>query len=106
MARSRRADGGSGRRSPCNSLLQGLFGRAAEAFDGPPRELVRRERPQRALEVSVGEDLDVIGAIPAGAVERVEQAWEVRGAVAGQDAVARRARRVAEVGDVDAGNAG
>ena len=52
----------------------------------------------------VGEDLDVVEAVPAGAVERAEDRGDVRVAVAGKHAVGPAPRRLATVADVDAGD--
>ena len=53
----------------------------------------------------VGEDLDVVEAVPAGFVERAQNARHVGDAVARQHAVGPAAGRLAHVADVHAGEA-
>src|SRR5579884_331416 len=81
-----------------------------EALERPLDELLRRLRPQRAFErgaeaAVVGEQLQVVRPLPAGLVERAQQARQVGDAVAGEDPVGPAAARLAVVGDVDAGEA-
>src|SRR5256714_12186165 len=76
-----------------------------ECLPGPPRDLVGRDVPKRIRpgvpEGSVvGEDLDVVVAVPAGGFQRTEQPRQIGHALARQDAVGPATRRLAPVRDV------
>ena len=53
----------------------------------------------------VREDLELVEAVPARPVDEPEEARNVGHAVAGQEAVGEAARRLTDVGDMDADNA-
>src|SRR5438874_5870310 len=93
---------GSCRHPPFHPALDQLLPAPSDelgAVDVPER--VRVCDAERSV---VGEDLDVVEAVPAGAVERAEDGGHRRDAVAGKDAVGPAARRLAPVVHVDAGD--
>src|SRR5262249_26367342 len=75
-----------------------------------PRELLpwnvpQRVRPRIAEGAVVGEDLDVVVAVPAAGLERREQPRQTCGAAAGKHTVGPLGGRVTPVGDMDADEA-
>src|ERR687895_292746 len=85
----------------------GLFPAGSARVEAAAGQLVWRDVPERVGEgvperAVVGEDLEVVAAVPAGAVERGEDAGDVSDALAGEDAVGEAPRRLAHVVDVDA----
>src|SRR5207253_4650666 len=80
-----------------------------QLLPAPSDELGTVDVPERlrvgdAERSVVGEDLDVVEAVPACAIERGEDGGHRRNAVAGKDAVGPAARRLAPVVHVDAGD--
>src|SRR5439155_19387899 len=71
------------------------------------KRLRGRRRPERvrvlgAERTVVGEDLDVVEAVPTGCVECAQDPGQVAHAVTGQRAVGPAPRRLAVVSDMDA----
>jgi hypothetical protein len=66
------------------------------------RHVPKRVRPRVPERAVVREDLEVVVAVPAGAVERAQDLGQVGDTVARQDAIAPASRPRAPVGDVNA----
>ena len=89
-----------------SASLPGLLERVAEVScrcigREPPQRVVVR-RPEGPV---VGEDLDVVQAVPAHGVERTQDLGDVAHAVAGQGTIGEAASGLAAAGDVHADEA-
>src|SRR5438067_8976811 len=90
----------SGRHPPFRPALQQLRPASIDELGGI--DVPERVRIRRAEGSVVGEDLDVVEAVPARALEGAEDGGDAGDAVAGKDAVGPAARRLAPVVHVHA----